>query len=133
MLCRQVNAIQMSTHNICLYKEIDKKYTGCNPKTTELLECALIGVCAVIRSNMVSFLFLDTPDAIFTLNIWTPSLYHTCSILLSTGVCWPRWLSWMRRPTGDQEVAGSTPAEVGNILLWRLIMKYFLWSFSPFR
>ena len=28
----------------------------------------------------------------------------------------PRWLSWMRRPTGDQEVAGSTPAEVGNIL-----------------
>ena len=45
----------------------------------------------------------------------------------------PRWLSWMRRPTGDQEVAGSTPAEVGNILSWRLIMKYFLWSFSPFR
>ena len=29
---------------------------------------------------------------------------------------WPRWLSWMRRPPGDQEVAGSTPAEVGNIL-----------------
>ena len=45
----------------------------------------------------------------------------------------PRWLSWMRRPTGDQEVAGSTPAEVGNILWWRVIMKYFLRSFSPFR
>ena len=30
--------------------------------------------------------------------------------------CRPRWLSWMRRPTGDQEVAGTTPAEVGNIL-----------------
>ena len=45
----------------------------------------------------------------------------------------PRWLSWMRRPTGDQEVAGSTPAKVGNILSWRLIMKYFLRSFSPFR
>ena len=44
----------------------------------------------------------------------------------------PQWLSWMRRPTGDQEVAGSTPAEVGNILSWRLIMKYFLRSFSPF-
>ena len=27
-----------------------------------------------------------------------------------------RWLSWMRRPTGDQAVPGSTPAEVGNIL-----------------
>ena len=36
----------------------------------------------------------------------------------------------MRRPTGDQV---STFAEVGNILSWRLIMKYFLWSFSPFR
>ena len=45
----------------------------------------------------------------------------------------PRWLSWMRRPTEDQEVACSTPAEVGNILSWRLIMKYYLRSFSPFR
>ena len=30
-------------------------------------------------------------------------------------VCRPRWLSWMCRPTDDQEVLGSTPAEVGNI------------------
>ena len=37
------------------------------------------------------------------------------------------------RPAGDQEVTGSTPTEVGNILSWGLIMKYFLWSFSPFR
>ena len=37
------------------------------------------------------------------------------------------------RPSGDQEVAGSNPAEVGNILSRRLIMKYFLRSFSPFR
>ena len=29
------------------------------------------------------------------------------------------------RPTGDQVVTGSIPAEVGNILSWRLIMKYF--------
>ena len=48
-----VDAIQMSTHKICLYKEVDKKYTGCNLKTTKLLDCALIGVCAVIRSNTV--------------------------------------------------------------------------------
>ena len=45
----------------------------------------------------------------------------------------PRWLSWMRRPTGDQEVVGSTPAKVRNILSWGLIVKYFLRSFSPFR
>ena len=37
------------------------------------------------------------------------------------------------RQTGDQEVVGSTPAEVSNILSWRLITKYFLRSFSPFR
>ena len=47
----------MSTHNICLYKEVKKKYTGCNLKTTEFLDCALIGVCAVIRSNTVFKLF----------------------------------------------------------------------------
>ena len=29
-LHRQVDAIQMSTNNICFYKEVDKKYTGCN-------------------------------------------------------------------------------------------------------
>ena len=43
-LHRQVDAIQMGTHNICLYKEVDK-----NTKTTELLDCALIGKCVVIR------------------------------------------------------------------------------------
>ena len=43
----------MGTHNICLYKEADKKYTGCNLKTMEWLDCVLIGVCAVITSNMV--------------------------------------------------------------------------------
>ena len=30
-----------------------KTYTGCNLKTTELLDCALMVVCAVIRSNTV--------------------------------------------------------------------------------
>ena len=34
-------------------------------------------------------------------------------------------------PTGDQEVVGLIPAVSNNILLWRLIMKYFLQSFSP--
>ena len=46
----------MSTHNICLYKEVKKTYTDCSLKTTEFLDCALIGVCAVIRSNTVTFL-----------------------------------------------------------------------------
>ena len=37
-----------------LYKEVKKMYTDCSLKTTEFLDCALIGVCAVIRSNTVS-------------------------------------------------------------------------------
>ena len=52
-LHRRGDAIQMGTHNICLYKEVDKNYTGCNLKSTELLDCALIGVCVVIRSNTI--------------------------------------------------------------------------------
>ena len=43
----------MGTHNIYLYKEVDKKYTGCNLKTKELFDYALKGVCAVIKSNTV--------------------------------------------------------------------------------
>ena len=31
----------------------------------------------------------------------------------------------MRRPTGDQEVTGSTPTEVGNILSWRFDHEIF--------
>ena len=48
----------MSTHNICLYKEVDIKYTGCYLKIMEFLDCALIGVCAVIRSNTVFNLYV---------------------------------------------------------------------------
>ena len=43
----------MGTHNIRFYKEVDKKYTGCNLKTTGLLDCVLIGVCVVIWSNNI--------------------------------------------------------------------------------
>ena len=35
--------------------------------------------------------------------------------------------------TGGQGGRRLDPAEVGNILSWRLVMKYFLLSFSPFR
>ena len=52
-LHRQVDASQMGTHNVCLYKEEDKKYIGCNLKTAELLDCAFIGVFLVKRSNKV--------------------------------------------------------------------------------
>ena len=34
-------------------KKVDKKYTGCNLKTTELLNFVLIGICVLIMSNTV--------------------------------------------------------------------------------
>ena len=43
----------MGTHNICPYKEVDKNYTGCDLKTTELLVSTLIGLCVEIRKNTV--------------------------------------------------------------------------------
>ena len=36
-----------------------------------------------------------------------------------------------RCPTGVQEVAGLI-LQSGNILSWRLVMKSFLWPFSPY-
>ena len=59
----------MGTHNICLYKEVDKKYTGCNLKTMELLDCVLIGVCAVIRLNTVTGLISKQKRIDFCLDI----------------------------------------------------------------
>ena len=36
-------------------------------------------------------------------------------------------------PTDDQEVAGSNPARLATFFHGDLIMKFFPWSFSPFR
>ena len=52
-LHRQIDAIQMGTHNICFYKAARQKDIGCNLKTMELLDCALKGVCVLIGSNTV--------------------------------------------------------------------------------
>ena len=46
-LHQQVDAIQIGIHNICLYKEVDKTYTGCNLNTTELFDCAHRGICSI--------------------------------------------------------------------------------------
>ena len=57
-----IKAYVVGTHLNCIDKSMqfkwvpttyaflkkNRKYTGCNLKTTELLDCALIGVCAVI-------------------------------------------------------------------------------------
>ena len=75
---------------------------------------------------------------------------HPAKFQITQQKSWPRWLSWMpvqletrfnscpgRQHSFveiDHEIFSTVlPAEVGNILSWRLIMKYFLLSFSPFR
>ena len=97
-LHRQVDAIQMSTHNMCLYKEVKKKYTGCDLKTTEFLDCALIGVCAVIRSNTV-FITATADSAVWLLwNVSRISLKCDSFYLVRTisgigrSLMWAKWL-----------------------------------------
>ena len=47
---------------------------------------------------------------------------------------WPAAVSQLdARPTGDQEVAGSTPTRSATFYRGELVMEYFLRSFSPFR
>ena len=53
--------------------------------------------------------------SLFTLPLGVVGRLTFMIVCLPEHLSRPRWLSWMRRPTGDQEVAGSTPAEVGNI------------------
>ena len=59
----------MGTHKICLYKEVDKKYLK-----KRLFDCALIGVCAVIRSNKVTlprfFFFFQSIALMFFLFLY---------------------------------------------------------------
>ena len=92
--------------------------------------------CRTLRSSS------KVPDYISPLLIWillyilttkTPFLMSPLKRLLTYEPLHLYHRFWMCRPTADQEVAGSAPAEFGNILSWRLIMKYFLRSFSPFR
>ena len=44
--CIYVKAIQMGTHNICLYTEVDKKYTGSNLESRELVDSVFRGKCS---------------------------------------------------------------------------------------
>ena len=70
------------------------------------------------------FLFLPCPFHLFyyLFYLFTPFLCETKQND-------PQGLRGRLSPT--QEVAESTPPRLGNILSWRLIMKYFLQSFSP--
>ena len=52
-LPRQVEAIQMSTNNMFLFIKNEIKEHGLQSKVYKIADCALIGLCAVIRSNTI--------------------------------------------------------------------------------
>ena len=67
--------------------------------------------------SAVSFSHLRASVTFFA---WSDSIAQLPASMAQSDVCL----------TGDQEVTVSIPAWSGNILPWRLIMKYFLQSFS---
>ena len=85
-LPRQVEAIQMSTSNICFKKEVHKCTVAVIWRLKKLLDCAHIGVYVVIRSNTVRKMFVSILLISWTLNELSPQLsqyfYDITSIFL---------------------------------------------------
>ena len=101
-------------------------------KATHIFSAKNIRILYIECTKIVNEITLN--ELVKLTMLWTTGPWRfSLPFFIGEAFCQPRWLSWMRRPTGDQEVAGSTPAEAGNILSWWLIMEYFLRSFSPFR
>ena len=80
----------MSTNNLCFfYKAVVK--SGCNVKTTKLLDCALIGACVIIRSITVFVQHLN-PGWTFGTIIIPPAVFyylsvHGCGFRVLCSVC----------------------------------------------
>ena len=69
------------------YKELDKKYTGCNLKTAELLDYALIRLCAVIRLNTVLiFSHFSTKTISVGMTSFASSFISSKRVLFSTNI-----------------------------------------------
>ena len=97
----------------CFIKDFVKDMVNMDRRTTVRVIADELGVlCSKVHGILTEELGMSKVSARWVLRLLKDSQ--------------PRWLSWMRHPTRDQEVVGSTPAEVGNILSWRLILKYLL-------
>ena len=143
-----LSRLRLSSHQLCIKTErysqnrVDRAQricTLCNKPDIEdkyhfVLVCPIYSNLRqrYIRPYVYKFTLLMQTEQKGMLQKLGKYVFESFRLLNTLMTCRPRWLSWMRRSTGDQEVAGSTPAEVGNILSWRLIMKYFPRSFSPF-
>ena len=134
MILNDQKAVQCDSCEMWIHNEYSY-ISHCEYETLENTNCTWI--CPNCEVHNFSDSYFDTHQ--YNIEYYIQTTYKACmSGTLGNDykqelcpLCRPRWLSWMRHPTGDQEVAGSTPAEVG--LSWRLIMTYFLRSFSPFR
>ena len=115
-MCKVSSESLLSVHTFCTIQGFFSliRLCGCLVHLCSLIRASVVRTCQKTHFHMAQLTSENTS-------------------ILAINLSQPRWPSWMHRPTGDQEVGGSTPAEVGNILSWRLIMKYFLRSFSPFR
>ena len=47
------------------------------------------------------------------------NLHRFCAVYVNGINSRPRWLSWMRSPTGDQEVAGCADSRRAVVSFWR--------------
>ena len=123
-LHRQVDAIQIGTHNICFYKNINKKYTGCNLTETGLHDCALIGVCAVIRSNTVLYSALKVSRYVRKWIFWhmlnkdSAQAAHPCSLIIVFSIC-------QNAPN-----EGSDPTAQMHRLIWIFTGRSHVWRYT---
>ena len=95
-----IEALQMSTNNICCRGESRK---------TSIIFGGERALSGALTQKCFGFEVIYCIYYCFIISLSVISTYPKCR---------PHCLGWMRRPTGDQEVAGSTPAKVGNILSW---------------
>ena len=63
----------MGTHNICHYKEVDKKYTSCILKTMELLGCVIIMLNKVMEKQ--ENIYLDISLILSYVDLWDTVKY----------------------------------------------------------
>ena len=93
----------------------------------ENLKCQGL-ISAKSKENIINLLSAElvqrvakvNPDQKCTLYVFCIITLHKMHFLLQNAY-----------PAGDQ-VMGKILTGSGNILSWRLLMKYFLWSFSPY-
>ena len=121
----QTKHIKMDAYFLYLTSKLEKLRTGPERSLLDMKREILSwdlwrGTLAEGIATML-FVFIGTASIVFPIGealtsakIVKVSVCH----FMASGYAW-----WTPPP----------PAEVGNILSWRLIMKYFLRSFSPFR